>query len=346
MNANTETLTLLADIGGTYARFARVARVVRVVRTVRVVPNDASQPASEFVDMKRYETANTTFQDAVIDFVAGVTGSQTRSVRIDVRVAVAAPVMPAQQNGDTPVQLTNNDWIISRAVLAETFSDVRLNVLNDFAAVAMALPHLAPNELTRFTQGETSAVALPKLAIGSGTGLGVASIVPVGNVWQVLPGEGGHVTLGAANEREHAIIAYVRTRFPHVSAERLLSGTGLPLLHEAVCHVDTTRSNALSAPEITTAAQTNEPAALATLQTFASMLGSVAGNAALTVGALGGVYLAGGLIQRWQSLFPVDVFTKAFTAKGRFQSYLERVPVYRIDAAEPGLIGLARGLVI
>ncbi len=327
--SHKNTLILLADIGGTYARIARV---------------DSIADSETICDIKRYETAKTTFQAAVQDFIFEKLGAIGNDTVLDLRVAVAAPVLPAQMNGASSVHLTNNDWIIGAALIAHAFPKLRLTVLNDFAAVALSLPHLRSDELTIFTAGEAQVAALPKLAIGPGTGLGVATIVPTEKNWHVLPGEGGHITLAATTVREQAIIAYAQQRHAHVSAERLLSGTGLPLLHEAVCSVDGVLSIARTAPEITDAAAANEDAAQRTLQTFASMLGNVAGNAALTVGALGGVYLAGGLIQRWQTLFPVDAFINAFIAKGRFQSYLERVPVYRIDVAEPGLVGLARGL--
>jgi glucokinase len=323
------TLTLIADIGGTYARFARI---------------EPAAGCEAILDMRRYETATTTFQAAVQDFIFDKWGEIPDGTQLDLRVAVAAPVLPAQVNGTHPVHLTNNPWVIGGAVLGDTFPNARLTVLNDFAAVALSLPHLRMDELTIFAAGTPQEDALTKIAIGPGTGLGVATIVPSGKHWQALPGEGGHITLAATTAREYAIIALVQQRYAHVSAERLLSGTGLPLLHEAVCSVDGLSSDARTAPEISDAAAVNEPAAQKTLQTFATMLGSVAGNAALTVGALGGVYLAGGLIQRWQTLFPVDAFMRAFIAKGRFQGYLERVPVYRIDVAEPGLVGLARGL--
>jgi glucokinase len=323
------TLTLLADIGGTYARFAHV---------------DSTNGGETILDMTRYETAKTTFHAAVHNFIFDKCGHVAKGAQLNLRIAVAAPVLPAQMNGDSPVRLTNNDWVICRTALIDKFPNVRLAVLNDFAAVALSLPHLFPSELTSFVAGVPQEAGLPKIAIGPGTGLGVASIVPNGRQWQVAPGEGGHVTLAATTSREHAIIAYIQQRYSHVSAERLLSGTGLPLLHEAVCWVDGLASRARTAPEISAAAAANDPAAQKTLQTFAMMLGCVAGNAALTVGALGGVYLAGGLIQRWQALFPVDAFVNAFVAKGRFQGYLERIPIYRIDVAEPGLVGLARGL--
>jgi glucokinase len=331
MTSSTQTppLTVLADIGGTYARFAIV---------------EPSANGATIQHMHRYETAATTFPEAVRDYVLHRLSTCATATTLDLRIAVAAPVLPDQTDGTLPVRLTNNAWVIGKSELADTFPNAQLTVLNDFAAVALALPYLLPDEVATFAAGAPPSAALPKLAIGPGTGLGVATIMPVAQRWQVVPGEGGHVTLAASNEREQAVIAYVQRQFDHVSAERLLSGTGLPLLHEAVCKVDGATSSARSAPEISAASLAGEAAALATLQTFAMMLGSVAGNAALTVGALGGVYLAGGLIQRWQSLFPFEEFMRAFVAKGRFKNYLERVPVYRIEVAEPGLVGLARGL--
>jgi glucokinase len=325
---NTKQI-IVADIGGTFARLALV---------------DTSMSPPKIHQLVRYETATTTFEDAVFDFVDKQVIDATSELHL--RIAVAAPVLPVQRSGDSPVQLTNNPWIIEKTRISSRKPSVRMNVVNDFAAVAMGTPHLSAGEFTVFARGDTSLATspdLPKLAIGPGTGLGIATVVGNAGQWIVLPGEGGHVTLGANDARQTAILDYAKTKFAHISAERLLSGTGIPLLYEAICHVDNLVSNAKTSREIADAARANDRAALATLQTFASMLGNVAGNAALTVGALGGVYLAGGLIQRWQSLFPLDAFMDSFLAKGRFRDYLQRVPVYRIDADEPGLIGLARG---
>jgi glucokinase len=325
---------IIADIGGTYARIALVDSFA--------TPPQISQPV-------RYETARTTFTEAMADFLARNQMHAPNSLHV--RVAVAAPVHPNQRNGGIAVHLTNNAWLIGKAQLAGLAAYIEMEIVNDFAAVAMVLPHLAASETTLFSKpvsdvlNDQPSVAQTKLAIGPGTGLGVAAITPFGNQWLTVPGEGGHVTLGATSKRELAIIEFARQRFDHISAERLLSGSGLPLLYQGVCAVDGVAANAVSAAEITDAARAGDRAALATLQTFATLFGRITADLTLTVGALGGVYLAGGLIQRWQSLFPVDVFIDAFLDKGRFRPYLQQISVHRIDLDEPGLTGLARSSV-
>jgi glucokinase len=317
---------IIADIGGTNARFANVA---------------SAASAASFSEPIKYLTAELSFADALQAFAraSGIDPAQP----LEFRAAVAAPVSPSQADGFNSVRLTNCDWQIGASVLMATFPKLSMRVVNDFAAVALALPSLDRSELTTWSVGGVDAMG-PKIAIGPGTGLGVASIAPVGDQWLVLPGEGGHVTLSASNDREASILAFARRQFPHVSAERLLSGTGLPLLHAAVCAVDGLQRSASTAAEITDAVHQGEAASLATLRTFAAMLGSVAGNAALTVGATGGVYLAGGLMQHWRDLFPVEEFVAQFRRKGRFERYLSEIAIHRIDAAEPGLIGLARSV--
>jgi glucokinase len=328
------TPLIIADVGGTYARFALVER--------RVNPPRIAQPV-------RYETARTNFADALNEFLARHRMQDAPALQL--RIAVAAPVHPDQSDGARSVHLTNNAWSIGKAHLTGVSAQVQMEIVNDFAAVALGLPHLSVSEITLLSTAPNDATSAPpavaqtKLAIGPGTGLGVAAVVPLNGQWRAMPGEGGHVTLGATSRRELAVIEFAGKRFDHVSAERLLSGSGLPLLYEAVCAVDGFTASATSAATITDAARTGDAAALSTLQTFATFFGRVTADVALTVGALGGVYLAGGLVQRWQSLFPVDVFMKAFLDKGRFRSYLQQIPVHRIDVDEPGLTGLARSSV-
>ncbi|TAG02369.1 MAG: glucokinase [Betaproteobacteria bacterium] len=318
-------ICIIADIGGTNARFALVE------------PTESG--VASFSAPEKYLTADRSFSQTVSQFI------RSRGIDfnadIELRAAVAAPVSAAQSLGEHATRLTNCDWEIGLTELHSALPKLKMRVLNDFAAVALALPSLTDAELTAWAS--TGSVSTgPKLAIGPGTGLGVASIVCVNGAWHVVPGEGGHVTLSAADDREAAILSIVRREFPHVSAERLLSGTGLPTLHRAVCAVDGLHSVASSAEDITDAVHRGELGALATLKTFAAMLGSVAGNAALTLGATGGVYLAGGLLQHWRDVFPVHDFVTQFRSKGRFTSYLTNIAIHRIDAPEPGLIGLAR----
>lgn len=243
-------------------------------------------------------------------------------------LAIAAPML-----GDE-VQMMNIDWHFSRLTLQQNLRLDELLVLNDFAAIARALPALRPEDLTRLGGG-TPAAERPKLVLGPGTGLGVASLVPVGQRWQVLAGEGGHVTLAASDDAEAALIGRARERLGHCSAERLLSGPGLTLLHQLLHD-----GEVLGAEAIGERIAAGDPAAAATLDTFFRLLGTVAGNAALTLGALGGVYIGGGIVPRYAAQFAQSGFRQRFEAKGRYRDYMRAIPTWLITAPHPALSGL------
>lgn len=250
--------------------------------------------------------------------------------------------------GGDRVQMTNHPWAFSIAELQLALGVQRLLVLNDFEALAHAVPVLDARDLRPVGNG--TAVPQANLAvIGPGTGLGVSGLVWDGARWRVIVGEGGHVTLPAATAREASLLAVLRERFSHVSAERALSGPGLVNLYQALCALDGLAAETLDAAQIVQRAleapTTPSHAACAeVLQTFAAMLGTVAGNLALTLGARGGVFIGGGIVPRLGTRFDRLPFRERFVDKGRFCAYLEAIPTWVINADSPALRGAARAL--
>lgn len=246
-------------------------------------------------------------------------------------MAVAAPA-------DTqPVHLTNLGWAVDTGSLKERFGWTDATIINDFEALACAVPVLTGDELITIRPGQPRADA-PIAVLGPGTGLGVSGLVPCGDTWYPISGEGGHVTLAAADEREAELLQKLRREHGHVSAERVLSGSGLLSLYRLVAD----KPEANSPADVSRLADAGDPRALDTLELFYRFLGTVCGDLALTLGARGGVYLGGGILPLTKDHFLRSGFGQRFVAKGRFDSYLERIPVYLIVAETPALRGIAQ----
>lgn len=302
---------LVADIGGTHARFGWVAQpgaAPRLVRTLQVAAHAGPAEAAQ----------------AYLREVAGPLGPEGAAPR-RAAFAVATAVL-----GDR-IAFTNSPWAFSRDAVRRALGLQELVCINDFEALALALPHLAPAQLR--AQGVppplgAGSVGTVLAVVGPGTGLGVGAVVRTRGGWQALPGEGGHATLAAGDALEAEVIACVRRRFGHVSAERLLSGSGLPLLHAALGQVQGAADADERPPEaIVAGAQDGScPRCAATLDLFCALLGGFAGNVALTLGARGGLYVGGGLVPRFADRFFASEFRARFEAKGRFQPYLAAVP--------------------
>lgn len=246
------------------------------------------------------------------------------------------------------VRMTNHPWHFSIAALQAQLGVERLLLLNDFEALAQAIPLLTANE-RRAVGGGTATVGANLAILGPGTGLGVSGLIADGRGdWTTLVGEGGHVSLPAANPREDSLLAILRERFDHVSAERALSGPGLVNLYAAICTLEGQTAHDLAPADVITramAAGADHAAHCAeALNTFAALLGSVAGNLALTLGARGGVYLGGGIVPRLGSRFDALPFRQRFIDKGRFRNYLDAIPTWVITAEAPALRGAARAL--
>jgi glucokinase len=255
-------------------------------------------------------------------------------------LAVAGPV-----TGDW-LSFTNHPWSFSVTGLTRELGLERLDFVNDFVAVALAMPHLGPFDRRQIGPG-TPVAGMPIGIIGPGTGLGVSSLVPIDDNgvlrWLPLPGEGGHATLPAVEPREAAVIDWLhRTGQEHVSAERLISGQGITILYSALSALDGVVAPDLQPAEISARARAaQDPVAVETIRTFCAMLGTVAGNLALTVGARGGVYIAGGIVGQLSELFDGSAFRSRFVSKGRMQSYLDPIPTFVITHKLPAFVGLA-----
>lgn len=320
MSSSSRQGRLLADVGGTNARLAWQDGHGAPIEHIQVLP--VAEHAS--------------LQAAIRAYLGGL-GRQPAAAAI----AMANPV-----TGDR-VSMTNHDWSFSQAALRDELGLTTLRVLNDFTALALALPHLPAHELRQVGGG----AAVPGAAIallGAGTGLGVSGLLPDGaGGWVPIAGEGGHVTLPAATARERLLMDALVRRHGHASAERVASGTGLLETCQILCEADgVDTSTFTSAATVTEAAlQGAHPQALEALQIFCSVLGAVAGNLALTLGARGGVYIGGGVVPRLGTWFDGSPFRGRFDAKGRFETYLSQIPVWVITAQQsPALLGAARAL--
>ena len=241
---------------------------------------------------------------------------------------------------------TNSHWDFSRSAVQAALGLQSLLMLNDFESLALSLPGLQAGQV-RAHPGVPHPAGGALAVVGPGTGLGVGAVVPNGRGgWVALPGEGGHATLAPADDLESALLAAVRSRFSHVSAERLLSGIGLPVLHQGLAAVHGQPAPALQAAEIVDAGEAGTDALCSqTLDLFCALLGGFAGNVALTVGARGGVFIGGGMVPRLGTWFDQSPFRARFESKGRFQSYLATIPCWVIDpSATPALFGASRAL--
>jgi glucokinase len=308
---------LLADIGGTNARFA-----------LEPVPGRIEQ--IEVLACSGYPT----LADAVRAYLALPGVAAAGPVR-SAAVAIANPV-----DGDV-VRMTNHHWEFSIEALRRACGFDQLVVVNDFSALARALPHLSPGHKRQVGGGAARAGA-PMGLIGAGTGLGVSGLIPNGAGYTALQSEGGHVTFAPANELEVAILQYAWREFGHVSAERLLSGAGVELIYRALADRAGIDTPALAAPEISRRALAGECALCdEVLETFCGMLGTVAGNLAVTLGAQGGIYIGGGIVPRLGERFDRSCFRQRFEAKGRFADYLAQVPTWVITAPYPAFLGVS-----
>ena len=313
---------LLGDVGGTNARFGWQANAQSGIEHVLVLPCAAHETLEAairtYLDLKRLPMPR-----------AGALG-------------IANPI-----TGDV-VRMTNHHWSFSISEMQRNLGLEQLNVINDFTALALALPSIPQDNLVQ-VGGTVAQAFAPKALIGAGTGLGVSGLMPTDthDHWLAIAGEGGHVTLAAQTETEYRVIELIRQRYGHVSAERVLSGPGLVDLYLALRQLQKQPPvDVAGAAEITAwALQDKDPLAQQSIEMFAGFLGSVTGDLALTLGARGGVYLGGGIVPRWLGWFETSNFRERFEAKGRFSAYLKDIPVWVINASEsPALWGASRSL--
>jgi glucokinase len=320
---------LVADVGGSNARFGWLDGQTHRIQHVACL-SVADHPG--LVEAARH----------YLEQIRRQLGTAFRAPQA-AAIAVATPV-----SGDH-VEMTNSDWSFSRQAACSSLGLAALHVLNDFEALALALPHLTPHQVRQIgpvpAAGERAAPATLAV-VGPGTGLGVAGVIPTASGWIALPGEGGHATRAPGNDFEAALLGWVRKRHSHVSAERFLSGIGLPVLHGAVADVlgIAAAGRDLDAPAIVDAGLAGDDVARRTLDVFCALLGSFAGNVALTLGARGGLFVGGGIVPRLGSFFDASQFRRRFEDKGRLSSYLASIPTAVITDTLAALTGAAASL--
>ena len=250
-------------------------------------------------------------------------------------LAVTAPVLRDR------VEMVNIDWQFSQAELQARLNLTRLIVLNDAAAIAWGIPNLGSTQLRKVGDGD-AAVRSPVAVIGPGSGLGVAALIPAGDDWAAVAGEGGHVSISPITARETAVVEYVSARSGHCSAEDLLSGPGLVNTYSALQGISAHATSTLTPAEVTAAADAGDPVAVEARGLFCSLLGTVAGNLALTVGAHGGVFVAGGIVPKIIEAFLQSDFRERFEDKGDYREYMRKIPTFVVTDPHPAFQGLRK----
>ncbi|MEQ8268434.1 MAG: glucokinase [Parvibaculum sp.] len=324
----TKTASLLvADIGGTNARFALASSRDG---DLKIAPPSILQTADY----------------ASLDLALGHFLEEAGHPRLaGVAACAAGPVTGKGERAG--IAMTNCPWDVTVAALARVSGVVHPRLMNDFEALARSVPALAPEDLHPVESARKGDECAPVGIIGAGTGLGVSALLFDGAREIAMSGEGGHVDLAPSSAREEAVLAHLRSRYDHVSAERVLSGPGLAALHATLSALAGEAGTPLSPVEIATRARAGTCAiSVEAVQLFCGWLGAVAGDLALTLGARGGIYIGGGIVPGWLAeapgLFDEKLFRARFEAKGRLGPWLSTIPVYVIRRGDAALLGLAR----
>lgn len=320
MGIRDDAPRLVADVGGTNARLGW---------------QDGA--GASITDVRIYRCAEHPSLQSVIETYVTERGGRRP---VQAGVGIACPI-----TGDQ-VRMTNHSWSFSIQAMQAGLGLDRLVVINDFTALALAMPDVPAHERWQVGGGEPVPQA-PVAVIGPGTGLGVSGLLPgPGGRWVPLMGEGGHVTLSPVTPEERAVVEVLQARFGHASAERAISGQGLENLYQALGAVDGVAVEALSAAEVSTRALAGtDPRCGRALALMCALLGTVAGNLALTLGARGGVYLVGGILPRLGAAFEQSAFRARFEAKGRYEALMRDMPCWVVTSpTSPALAGAARAL--
>lgn len=320
-----QKLALIGDIGGTNARFALT---------------DLSNPAPQILHEE-------TFTDAGFHNLGEAARHYLDSNMVKPKVASLAVAAPIEAD---EINLTNRGWSFRRHELQEKLGVDHLHLINDFAAIAWATPHLADRDrLTIHGTGTTPPLG-PVTVIGAGTGLGVALLTGSSTRgWHVVPTEGGHASFAPTDDEERTIATWLAVRHGRVSNERAVSGHGLSNIDAALRGLKpvvapTPQPDSRRSKEIVDAALSGkDPAAERALRRFCRIYGAVAGDAALLHGA-NTVLIAGGVVLHFLDFFRASEFMETFTSKGRHREYMQRMTVQVITHPNPGLLGAAASL--
>ena len=307
---------LVADIGGTNARFA-----IADFQGGRPVIRDAQSFLAEDFE---------TIRDAADAYLESISDRPDRAC-----FAAAGPIVGEE------VKFTNSHWTLRAADITRPLALNQFEMVNDFYALASGVPFL-PDEAFVIVKDGAAVTSAPILVIGPGTGLGQAIIAPTSDGSIVISTEGGHVAFAPYTDEEIAVREFIAREHPRVSVERLLSGRGLVNIHRALCAIEGAQRVSLQASEITKAASTGEyPIAVKAVDMFCSIFGRVAGDAVLATGAQGGVVLGGGILPKIKTVFLSSDFADRFVQKGRMSDYVKSVPVRLIDTDGAALYGAA-----
>lgn len=312
-------IRLVGDIGGTHIRFAlsrSVHDVSRIWLRRTADYQDLETPLREYLTQDGMPTIKTAI------------------------IGIANPVA-----GDH-IAMTNANWSFSASATRKALGLDQLLLLNDFSALALALPHLPADELELIGSGQ-AVRGTPIGLLGPGTGLGVSGLIPTGeDKWMALAGEGGHTSFSPCDEVETWLWEEARKVYGHVSTERFLSGAGLQFVHRCLSRQAGREPEMLSPADISgRALQQACPYSKRALDIFCAILGTAAANLALTLGARGGVFLGGGIVPKLGDYFARSPFHARFRDKGRFGEYLAAIPVHVIRSPYPGLVGAAAHLI-
>ncbi|MFC3690934.1 glucokinase [Chenggangzhangella methanolivorans] len=304
---------LVGDIGGTNGRFGLAEKGGLRPDRIDVEPGDD----------------HASFEDALGAYLEKTGEKPDRAA-----LAVAGPV-----DDEGRARITNRkSWTIDPQALKRRFGFSDVLIMNDFVAQAASLPHLQNDETILI--GDARPRRAVKAAVGPGTGLGVASLVPEGDDgWRPLPSEGGHIEFAAVDAHESAAFGVFRRRFGRVSAEYVVSGPGLARLHDALAEVEGRKAPGLDPAAVTKAALDGDPEASATAALFLTMLARFAGDMALSFGAKGGVYLCGGVAPRLVPALDVAAFRAAFDAKSPHEEMMRATATAVVTSPIAGLIG-------
>ena len=312
----SERTLLIADIGGTNARFAL-----------------ADVDAPGFTNEEILKCADFPSVEAAIQQYLEQLGAGSPEV---ICLAAAGPLV------DDRINITNNHWVLAVDDLSEAFATDAIRLMNDFEAIAYSVPALDDGDC--MPVGLPDAPAMPRgdytvAVVGPGTGLGAVGLRKLNDILIPIAGEGGHGGFAPETKVQLDVLAALRERFDRVFSERLVSGSGLENIYWALGQIHGEKLPKLSAADIFTAAGEADEHAAEAVGLFFEVLGQFAGDYALTIGANDGVYIAGGIVPRYPELLVNSRFRSGFESKGKHRSILERIPTQLIRHPQPGLLG-------
>lgn len=323
------SLLLVADIGGTNGRFGLVEFDAEKARASGKITYTAEQQIT--LRCANYPDMASMMRACCTEFGVDIPAHAC--------LAIAGPVEHGKAS------MTNLNWYFSIETLRTDLGMQTLHVINDFAALAYAVPFLQADEFTTLYASNTNPDA-PIVVMGPGTGFGMAGMVPVNGQWRIVPTEGGHASFAPTTDKELAIKSFLLKSQNHVSIENILSGSGLVTLYRALAHLAGTEAKPYTPADISTKGLANEdPICREAVVTFCEVLGEVAGDKALSLGAKGGVVIGGGITPKLLSLLPQTNFLERYRNKGPMGSYVNDISIKLIINDKAALVGSAAWLI-